>query len=378
MDMLSVGPAGQGAGRADRPARGSVDRHRPFRVRRAQRAARDDGDGTGRHVRAAGDERRSLCAARAPRARARLPRTGTVQRVCRLAAAAGELPPYLTAAAAREVARVSGVHLRRRGRRRTGRAGSRSRTTAIPTPTGRLTFSSMPTRRSSACERTRRSPSPTSCCATAATPRISPSCRASAGTRRCCPPDEWLALEEGAAAERVPYVLAVDGEDRLHRVIVDARLMQAARRCLLLWHRLQEHGGIHDSHAERLLATREGRVGGRAPAGAGGRGPSRVRHERGGRCSACRRDLYRAGRASGSRTAALGRGVDRDLALPELQRMPEHQRPDVHVQREQAGLHQGHHRRDVPPAGRGGRGLPGGDHPSRASRAIRTSPGSRS
>jgi len=30
--------------------------------------------------------------------------------------------------------------------------------------------------------------------------------------------------------------------------------MQATRRCLLLWHRLQEHAGIHDSHAERLLA----------------------------------------------------------------------------------------------------------------------------
>ena len=68
------------------------------------------------------------------------------------------------------------------------------------------------------------------------------------------PASEWLAIEEGAAAERVPYVWAVDGEDRLHRVIVDARLMQAAHRCLLLWHRLQEHAGIHDSHAERLLA----------------------------------------------------------------------------------------------------------------------------
>jgi len=29
--------------------------------------------------------------------------------------------------------------------------------------------------------------------------------------------------------------------------------MQATRRCLLLWHRLQEHAGVHDSHAERLL-----------------------------------------------------------------------------------------------------------------------------
>jgi ferredoxin len=30
--------------------------------------------------------------------------------------------------------------------------------------------------------------------------------------------------------------------------------MQAARRCLLLWHRLQEHGGINESHALRALA----------------------------------------------------------------------------------------------------------------------------
>jgi ferredoxin len=65
---------------------------------------------------------------------------------------------------------------------------------------------------------------------------------------------DWLALPESEAAERIPYVLAVDGEDRLHRVLVDARLMQAARRCVQLWHRLQEHAGIHDSHAERLLA----------------------------------------------------------------------------------------------------------------------------
>jgi ferredoxin len=41
----------------------------------------------------------------------------------------------------------------------------------------------------------------------------------------------------------------------LHRVIVDARLMQAVRRNLVLWHRLQEQGGIHNSYAERLLAV---------------------------------------------------------------------------------------------------------------------------
>jgi ferredoxin len=31
--------------------------------------------------------------------------------------------------------------------------------------------------------------------------------------------------------------------------------MQSARRCLTLWHRLQELGGIHNSYAERALAA---------------------------------------------------------------------------------------------------------------------------
>jgi hypothetical protein len=68
------------------------------------------------------------------------------------------------------------------------------------------------------------------------------------------PVAEWLELPEKEAAGYVPYVVAVDADNRLHRLIVDARLMQAVRRCRLLWHRLQEQGGIHNSHAERLLA----------------------------------------------------------------------------------------------------------------------------
>jgi hypothetical protein len=68
------------------------------------------------------------------------------------------------------------------------------------------------------------------------------------------PVAEWLILDENAAAQRVPYLLAVDADDALQRVIIDAKVIQATRRCLLLWHRLQEHGGVHDSHAERLLA----------------------------------------------------------------------------------------------------------------------------
>ncbi|HEX4944125.1 MAG TPA: hypothetical protein VFV55_07205, partial [Usitatibacteraceae bacterium] len=73
-------------------------------------------------------------------------------------------------------------------------------------------------------------------------------------TAAMVPAGDWLALTERDASDRIPYLLAIDAQDVLHRVVVDIRMMQATRRCLLLWHRLQEHGGIHDSHAERLLA----------------------------------------------------------------------------------------------------------------------------
>ncbi len=68
------------------------------------------------------------------------------------------------------------------------------------------------------------------------------------------PADAWLARDPKSVGEVMPFVLAVDGEDKLQRVIVDARLMQTAARCRTFWHRLQEQGGVHNSHAEILLA----------------------------------------------------------------------------------------------------------------------------
>lgn len=84
-----------------------------------------------------------------------------------------------------------------------------------------------------------------------------------------CPVSEWLALPERDQADRIPYVWAVDAEDRLHRVIVDQKLMQATRRCLQLWHRLQEHAGINDSHATALLARERAAWEASRPASAG-------------------------------------------------------------------------------------------------------------
>ncbi|MFI5254949.1 MAG: hypothetical protein ACHQ15_05785, partial [Candidatus Limnocylindrales bacterium] len=66
---------------------------------------------------------------------------------------------------------------------------------------------------------------------------------------------EWLDLTPTEQARRVPYVLAVDGEDVLRRLVVDARLMRAVQRARVTWRRLQALGGIHDPYAERLLAT---------------------------------------------------------------------------------------------------------------------------
>ncbi len=68
------------------------------------------------------------------------------------------------------------------------------------------------------------------------------------------PVDEALSRERKGLPDTVPSLLMVDDHDALHRVIVDERLIREARRCREMWHSLQELGGIHNSHAEALLA----------------------------------------------------------------------------------------------------------------------------
>ncbi len=64
------------------------------------------------------------------------------------------------------------------------------------------------------------------------------------------------ALQPATAAmpEAVPGIALVDADGRLRRAIVDDRTLVETRRCRTMWHSLQELGGIHNSHAERLLA----------------------------------------------------------------------------------------------------------------------------
>ena len=57
--------------------------------------------------------------------------------------------------------------------------------------------------------------------------------------------------------DQVPCLLMVDPDDRLQRVIVHDKLIGEARRCLSLWHSLQELAGVHNSYADRALAQAE-------------------------------------------------------------------------------------------------------------------------
>ncbi len=68
------------------------------------------------------------------------------------------------------------------------------------------------------------------------------------------PVGEYLRLEARSAPDKVPFITVVGEDNKLHRAIVDDRLIRAALRCRESWRSLQELGGIHNSHAERLLA----------------------------------------------------------------------------------------------------------------------------
>lgn len=68
------------------------------------------------------------------------------------------------------------------------------------------------------------------------------------------PVDESLARERQGMPDSVPSLLMVDEQNTLHTVIADEQLIRDARRCREMWHSLQELGGIHNSHAEALVA----------------------------------------------------------------------------------------------------------------------------
>jgi hypothetical protein len=67
------------------------------------------------------------------------------------------------------------------------------------------------------------------------------------------PVEQYLKLGDEEAADKVPYVLMVDGDNVLHRVVVTHNIVSAARRYAETWRNLQELAGINNSHALALL-----------------------------------------------------------------------------------------------------------------------------
>ena len=67
------------------------------------------------------------------------------------------------------------------------------------------------------------------------------------------PVAEFLKRDQKGLADKVPCLLMVDGDNRLQKVIVNDALVREAHRCADAWRSLQELGGVHNSHAARLL-----------------------------------------------------------------------------------------------------------------------------
>jgi ferredoxin len=74
------------------------------------------------------------------------------------------------------------------------------------------------------------------------------------------PVSKYLALKQDETLDKVPYVYLVDGQNRLHRVIVRRALLAFARKRLANWRNLQEQAGINNSHALRLLEQERARL----------------------------------------------------------------------------------------------------------------------
>ncbi|MDH4326289.1 MAG: ferredoxin [Betaproteobacteria bacterium] len=68
------------------------------------------------------------------------------------------------------------------------------------------------------------------------------------------PAADCVQREAKGVPDQLPSLLMVDDANFVHPAIVDDRLLREARRCHEAWRSLQELGGIRNSHAERLLA----------------------------------------------------------------------------------------------------------------------------
>ncbi|MHC4826855.1 MAG: ferredoxin [Planctomycetota bacterium] len=70
----------------------------------------------------------------------------------------------------------------------------------------------------------------------------------------------YLALPPDEAAERVPFLWAADGDNRLHRVVITQRLAFACRDRLAYWRTLQELAGVRNEYVREAVESERQRL----------------------------------------------------------------------------------------------------------------------
>jgi ferredoxin len=72
--------------------------------------------------------------------------------------------------------------------------------------------------------------------------------------------DDYLTRPAREAINTVPYIWAVDGEGRMHRLVISRRLAFACRDRLSFWHTLQELAGINNEHVINAVTKERSRL----------------------------------------------------------------------------------------------------------------------
>ena len=284
----------------------------------ARPAARQHGDRGWRDLCVAVEQRQSVPAARPGAARIGLSRSGAVQRFLRC-----KRQQSSALSGGRRGHGIPGVSRRSptiRRREPIGHRDSRFTPTTRSISIGRCSGSTMRTRKPSRYRKplpsrwsTSRPDDPRCAKYFAQVPRAK-------WTADLVPVSEFLTRERKDLTEKVPCLLMVDGDNRLQKVIVNDALVREARRCVDAWRSLQELGGIHNSHAAKLVEQERKIWAEKAQAAAAvvsQQTSAAVAAPAAAPAAPCCRARRRR---SGAGTVA-GRGLYRDRPLHELQRV---------------------------------------------------------
>jgi len=74
------------------------------------------------------------------------------------------------------------------------------------------------------------------------------------------PLQDYLKLQTEESEDKIPYILAVDGDACIHRVVVTRNIVELVRDCADFWHQLQEFGGVQNSFVIKQVKQEKTRL----------------------------------------------------------------------------------------------------------------------